>query len=286
MTASVIGIVPGSRSGNINKDHVRNFKYVLQVVTNNIADGVQIVGDAIGVPRIYQQYSLGNDNDTAALCISKDVKEISPITNDDGTKGNLWHVALEFDSSAIERKENPLEEPVRYSLNWANYDRLVEKDLDGKPLANVLGDLFVNPPHTQQESNPILVARFNVATINVPFVLDYRDAINADEYQGAPPGYAKLINIQTGEIQSRNAIEFYGMTFEIQFKDPDGDPWDPKILNRGKRFKVLDNNTPVNFPDGELHNLDSQGFPLATDAKPHYLDFKTHRRRPFSALGI
>jgi hypothetical protein len=274
-----VGIKRGSRSGDIDKNRVRKYSVTYVVETDDKNDGPQTVLSAFGLPSLYQHYTLGNDDDLAALCISGKASEV-------GDGGKTWDVQCEFASDAIPKNENPLNDPVRYSLQWAQHEKVIEQDQDGNPIVNTVGDLFTDPPYKQDDSRPVLVATKNYPAADfaslVSLAVDYKDSLNTDGFYGASAGQVKLTNITTGDLQTQNEIDFYKVTYEFSF-NPDG--WQPEILSRGHRAKDADDNI-YDLPNKEVRNLDEDGKLLGPDDEPYFIPFTTFPSRPFGALGV
>lgn len=268
------GIEPGSRWWSVDKDRVFKYGCTYKIETDT-KDDWAAVASAPCLPPLYSSHP-GN---SAALCTGGKASE-------DGDSGKVWKVAVEWSTDAIEKKENPLEEPVRYSLQWSQHEKVVEKDIEGNAIANTLGDLFRDPPYTQDDSRPTLVAKKNFPASQfdqlVAMACTYKDAVSTDAYKGTDPGVAKMTNIQTGELQTLNEIEYYQVTFEIQF-DPEG--WQPELLNRGHRAKDSSGNI-YELPNKEVRNLKEDGTLVGPDDDPYYVPFNTFNEQNISALEI
>ena len=286
MSVVSVEVVPGTRTGKQDKDGKRTYAYTLAVVSNNRLEGPAIILASSQVPQRYDGYNLYDEADPAAKCVGRTATETSFIKTPSGDNGILWHVSLEFDSTALQSEENPLDEPVRYSLRWEQADKVVEKDIHGNAIANTVGDLFKDPPYSEQDELPVLVAvkNFPGAAFEslVSLALAYKKSTNSDIFLGAAPGTARLKCIQTGDIQNQNDVEFYRVAFEFAF---DADGWQPEILNRGSRAKDSAGNI-YELPNKEVRNLKQDGTLVGENEQPYFIPFETLKPMSYFALGV
>lgn len=277
MSLEKFGVVPGSRWHKVNKEYVRSHGCTYRIVMgpdDTIADVTAIEQ----LPALFEPYEF----DSKAKCISLSIKEQS----ESGEQGSVWLADAEWSTDAVEKSESPLDEPIRYSLRWEQTEKVVERDIHGNAIANTIGDLFVDPPYTEQDELPILVAVRNFPATALEFLialaLDYKKSTNADIFLGAPVGTAKLKDIQTGEIQKQDDIEYYRVSFEFVFN---ADGWQPEILNRGHRAKDADGNI-YELPNKEVSNLKQDGTVVAEGEQPYYIPFETLNPKSYFALGV
>lgn len=133
---------------------------------------------------------------------------------------------------------NPLNEPIRYHLEWAHFTRLVEKDNSGNPIINSAGDLF-DPPIEIDDARPVLVAVRNMYPLQniIDLAIEYKNAVNTDTFYGATARTCKVESIQSGTIQERNGQPFYAVTFRVEFNE---DTWDKLLVDRGTQVLEQD----------------------------------------------
>jgi hypothetical protein len=278
-------IKPGTRSCKHSNPFTREYGLTLHVVTDSKLDGsMTVLGAADWIPQLWSYYDLAfwgmtSEIDAGALCVSRVAKDIAPTA--DG--GFIWEVELDYQSDVIQKAENPLDDPVLYSLNWAQYEKVIEKDTDGKPLANTVGDLFTDPPYTQDDSRPVLIVRRNEAELPIASAIQYKDKVNSDTFYGADPGHVKCTNINTSETQTRNGVTFYTVSYEFQFNN---ETFQPSILNRGHRSRATAGGKIADNPNKEARNLLADGTLKKETDDPYYIDFTTFESVPFGALGV
>lgn len=251
MSVVSVGIKPSTLEASEDRNGVRKYNFTARIITNALMGPRAVLNDPL-TPALFSPYGpseLG-ESDSSAKCISRKIKQDSD--------GELtWELDLEFssDSEAQGKEENPLDELPRYSLQWETRDKVIEQDLDGEPIVNTVGDLFTDPPYTEEEDLPVMVVTRNEASLPVALAMDYKNKVNSDEFYGAEPGKVKLKAITTGELQVQNDVEFYKVTYEFVF-NPDG--WQPEILNRGHRAKNADGKI-IDLPNKEVRNLKEDG---------------------------
>lgn len=215
----------------------------------------------------------------------------------DGDDGKAWIVTAKYDNQFKDDpasfEPNPLNRPVKYSLEWSQFSRIVTKDAEGALILNTVDDRF-DEPLEQDDSRPILVAVRNHAASElgslIALAVDYKDAVNSDTFYGAPPGSVKMAPFTTGEIQYENGVKFYTVRYEFHFResdDPEIEGWERQILNRGNRACASPNVLMSRYTvkDGPK-NLNEDGTIQGPSDEPFYISVKTYRRRPFAALNL
>src|SRR5690242_12791564 len=127
---AVVQVITKSRgtggSGTSKGD--RRFALHFQVITDDLADGPQVVLSALGLSP-FSVYAFGNDFDPGARA-----KDISCTRNEDDPYH--WDVEVEFDSQVEQYPENPLDRPTLVAYSFAQYQRPVWKDINGKGILN------------------------------------------------------------------------------------------------------------------------------------------------------
>lgn len=275
---SIVAVnVKRNRSGDITASRARTYTICYKVTTDNVLTGPHAVLNAPSLPALWATYSCFGDVDSTAHLIAKHAEEVDE-------SGLQWEVTCQYASDQIEIKDDPTDQPVKYSLNWAQFERVVEKDNDGNPIVNTIGDIFTDPPYKQDDSRPILVAKRNLAApLDTQTMADYKDAVNSDDFQGANPGEAKIKNITCGDLAVLNGVQYYPTTFEIEY-NPDG--WQPEILNRGHRARKSGFDPIVDLPSKDIRNLNEDGTLAGPSDDPYYIQFNTFKVRPFSVLNL
>jgi len=144
MTATVRGISIEGRSGTINKDLVKEYTVVYKVGTDDRRDGPATVRQAFGIPNVGDIYTPGNDFDSSAVVISKDVRQ--------GDSPFEWNVEVTY-SNDIEKTPastslDPFLEPPEFSVGFQTRRILVPgyyNDPSAPPTSRLWEKGILNP---------------------------------------------------------------------------------------------------------------------------------------------
>lgn len=230
-------------TGTIDKSGDRTYGRTFQVVTNDPLHTVVDVGNAPGIPRLWDRYP----HDVACFC-----EKVSPKR--DKSSRIAWTVTASY-TNKIEDEDEPEENPLArpWTLSWSSQtfqkvaDRGVKRetvkadgtdvlpapagDIQG-PIVNSVGDQF-DPPVQIESSNWQLTAKKNVASVPT-WLMDYRDALNDGQITIAGITFEKhelRINSMTiGEFSVENDVGFY--PFEIQVAQKT-ETWLVDLLDQG-----------------------------------------------------
>lgn len=267
------------RGGSKDRKGHRHYERVFFAKTNSIKDGAQVILTDPLVPKIGDIYASGNDLDTGAWCSA-----VRPQQNVE--EPSRWTVTVEYTSEPGESfgaAEDPLLRPADIAWGFVQFQRLIEKDINGKELTNSAGDPFLPPP-TGDQSRPVLSITKNMPFFD-PTRLTYIDAVNTDFFLGVAAGRWKCSAI-TSQRLLENGRFFWRTAHEFHYSEIG---WKLEPLDRGlnklvagKRERILDNGLPVVEPV----KLDGAGQPLAATAAGVYRSFKIYRELPFAALGL
>jgi hypothetical protein len=188
----------------------RHYTRTLVVITNSVNDGPEVVIVAAGVPRIADQYVVGNDADTIATCTNVVVESTeSPF---------VWKVTAEYETDRLVQAalNNPLNQPAEVQWGSSRYERVLQRDQLGIPMCNTAGDKF-DPPLTAEDSRPLLTVTLNSLLYDPAIAQLYQDACNTDVFAGAAP-YAAKMNSITAVKQIDIGFQYWRITYEIEFR--------------------------------------------------------------------
>lgn len=312
---SVLVVTPGSATsiwqGELDERGQRRYVVSHVVVTDDAKDGVQVVGDAPGVPTLYAPYQYGNDVDLGST-----LKAIRPRRMD-GTQ-TAWQVDLEYDST-LGHPDTGQRDPTmrRRKKQWSatSYEVPLEVDLFGNPIINTANDEF-DPPPMRVRRGLRLVYTKNVATESeVGFHYSFIDCVNEDTFQGFVPRTACMVDFAADEQFDNNQL-YWEMTMVFEFRtmipnpitkihevDANGVvnlqpgpyfPWNKTILNNGLHRLGADGKLHACFDDdkGKARQpvrLELNGSQMPSN-RPRsdaiFLSWQVSEQKSFAALGV
>ena len=257
----------------------RNYKLTYDVFTDDKADGPLTIHESSKMPfRGGDVYRLGNDYDPYAFLIS-----IS--TNQVPKNSTAWKAVFDFSTDVNSEISNPLNEPPEIELVFAQKEKLLEQDVNGKAIRNTVGDRF-DDVITREDSQPILrISRNEPSSLGL-FGMDLRDTVNRSPWMGAP---RRTIKFQPPTLRSRwhRVIgTYYAKNYEFKFSD---ETWRFVLLNQGyyekdadssdntKRKRITVKGEPIQQPVA----LTEEGLVLPEGDDPVWLEFDGYRESMF-----
>lgn len=251
------------------------------------------------IPKAWASYAIGNDVNLYVVLKDRDTK-LHTYTD----TGALWIVTSKWSKPGEDEEEddsrtNPLTRPTKYRIEWSNYTRIIREEPTGagRKIVNSAGDAFADPLE-QDDQRPVLVAVRNVSSlVDILRVgIEYKNAVNTNDFYGAGKHEAKVQSITAGDLQEEEGIQFYTMTIRVEFND---ESWDVKIFDQGMRYFKLPGDKaagvePVAAKDkegtplGAPINLQDDGTRLGAGLDAGTIDppFETYPERDFDGLGI
>lgn len=136
---------------------------------------------------------------------------------------------------------DPLDRPPEYTSEPVNYTKKITKDvLDNRPFKNSAGDLFEDVE--KDDARIVLVVTKNMWPLQdiIAIQREFINSINSDVFFGAPVHTAKVLSISSGQLLSENGIDYYAVTFRIEFCQDD-ETFDERFDNRGNAAYVIPN---------------------------------------------
>lgn len=292
---------PITSSVGWDKDWNRTYTSVYEVITTDVQDGPITAVQASGIPAYRSPYSWGNDSDPWAFCSEVDAQ----IRSVEETS-KLWTVTVTHTTRpqfrcADTQIENPLDEPLKLSGSFVQFQRPTQVDKDGNPIVNSVDEPFV-PAIERDDSHDTLNVEFNSPTIDLQLRAEFRDAINSQGLWGLLRWTVKL-------TQWDWAIAYYGtcnayvinrMTFLIKYGTGVDSTWIKEVLDAGFRHKIncavgldpaLRMKTNTDAQDNQIHQpmpLDGSGNPIsiACGDAPVYLSWHLYNEKNFADLGL
>ena len=254
-----------------------------------ILDGLGITYGSAALPTIGQAYSYDGYTDSAALCVGHDISQVS-----DDRSSRLWLVMAEFSQTEdTAQSGNPTSWAARYRFGFAQFTKILERDLDNKAVVNSAGVRFDEPVEIDS-SRPNLYVTKNVASTLLATwaqrLVEYKDAVNSDTFLYWPPKTVKVVDIQIGELEKWQTIYYYPLQLELAFER---EGWQPKVANMSRQAKDLfDGGKLFHIEDRDGNkiidpifiNPDGSAAGPGVSAAPNYIDFKAYKELPFAVL--
>lgn len=206
----------------------------------------------------------------------------------------LWTATCEFEplspnQTVADFTSNPTQRPVKYRMEWIEESGIVEKDINGEPITNTVGDEFdsaIEKPNLY----PVLVAEKVYRTIDaiISLGMQYHDSVNSTTFRNGAPRTVKFLPIQSSEIQMENGLDFYVAIMRFAYNPK---TWDVELLNRGWRYRPAAGQTPVKAMDKETRLpvsapvlLAENGTLLAEGAAKHYVKRQVLTPKDYNAI--
>lgn len=279
----VVELGPG-RSGGINRIFERGFTRKFQVDTDNPHTGTQAVLAAVNalVSGIYAIGVIGTDAwaESDAGATIAEIK--ADCTSEDGC---TWEVTVDYGPADPRIVDNPLDAPLDVAWSFAQFERVVDVDINGAGVFNSAGDAF-DPTITADDSRPVLTISRNEATFDILLAAQYKDHVNTATFFGAGPRCVKVANIQAKRDYHPACGLFWKMDYEFHFNL---DTWDKKILDQGMRFKSGSTRKVIQV-DGQPASapvpLNGSGAVKLLSDPAVYLTFRVYPEADFSIFGL
>ena len=209
------------------------------------------------------------------------------------SRKDVWLATTVFSTRPVRRCQNntiadPLLEPHRVRGGADAFTREATEDKDGKSLLYSSGERMRGPALQIEDGYPTIELEQNVAWINIPFLTQYRYAVNNGTWWGMA---ARTIRCQTftwERILYGTCYYYFRVTTRFQLNEK---TWDLRILDEGDMVKIA-GTSPAKFrraKDEFEENvrvlLDGSGNALDPGAEPVYLDKRVRAERDFGVVG-
>lgn len=287
------------RSRKQGSDWKRTYTRTFLVITDDSQnDGVVIASardpaTGLVIPGIGAAYKVGDKAAPLTILTHDTGAFVTSTTATCATEDGLqWEVEVEYGPyDASIWPQNPLDHPVKVSWNFAKFEQVAFRDINGKAIVNSAGDYF-DPPVTIDDSRPIVKIVRNEATFDPVLAKTYKDSTNTDTFLGQDPYTWKISDIQ-GDLEYNMDCGtpdgfYYVVTYELEFNP---DTWKKLILDQGMRgldgsgkfTQFLDDKgQPVSDPV----LMDGNGGRKSATADPHFFTFEVYREVAFADLNL
>lgn len=309
MTAYVRGVSVEGRSGSVDQDANHSYTATFKVYTDDKSDGASVVEAAFGLPKIGDVYSIGNDFDPGAFCVSKSA--------DQAESPNEWNVTCTWDNKPYEIKgvpgneaganSNPLNDPIEITYGFQN--RTIRApgfyaNPDSPPSDRIWVSYFFasngepfDPQPEIEISDPVMSIKKNVQSISPAAFMELANCVNSDWWQGAAPRQLKLSAPQASRKYSPVCGFYWEVTYSILFRY---ESWDIQMMNQGTFYWEGGVPMPITsadwndrtkikrkYMDGAIVtvNLTFDG-QLNETSNMSWQSFRVYREIPFGTLGL
>jgi hypothetical protein len=245
-------------------------------------------------------YGSSHTEDPEALCLVIDPQRIakSPF---------LWRVNCTWTTSyggsggstnPQEMRKSPDQRRPDWQYRFEPIDQFLQCDLDGNPFRDTAGTLFSPPPSQPIYCDHITITRYEPTTFSRAFDRQYLNATNVDAWDECEPMTALVHNIQRRTVWEHNAY-WCQTTYEIIAKPRVyfanvgelGGFHPTKILNQGPKARDPATGKPrpvreLGYYSGQSVLLDADGYKLAEEATPVFLEFTTVQFATFRYLEL
>jgi hypothetical protein len=235
-----------SGSGVGEHDGGNSYTRVFDVLTDDFDDNAITVSAAtdpstgLAIPSPYDYFDKGNDTDYQSV-----VTRISPER--DARYALLWHVTVEYTVIAANTSDGKWPSGVLniiYRLPeiriWGiAIAELMEKDINGNPIANSAGMPFDPPPEDVRYIKAIEITTW-IRTYNLAAWAPYEDSTNATSVWGCDPETVLMVGPPSGTRKVDRVGTYYEIKAEFHW-DPKG--WDIEREDRGRVQLANDHGT-------------------------------------------
>ncbi|HEY1603846.1 MAG TPA: hypothetical protein VGG64_29865 [Pirellulales bacterium] len=219
---------PGWRKASFDENYIAHYseKYQIRVDDPTMGPRSVVVQASLVLPNPLPFRYAPYYDDFSALC--------RKVSVESGEEGKCWYATAEWDNAVDPNQnlQNPCDRPPKVSLKFAQFSRPIVRDKNGNLIATTAGQIIL-PALEIDDSRPVLTIERNEPTFPALTAIAYADAINTDEFYGAPPGTAKMQPPDIGDEQFENNVRFRVVRYEIHFNR---EGWEEPVLNRGTWF--------------------------------------------------
>ncbi|MFO0960850.1 MAG: hypothetical protein U0800_26000 [Isosphaeraceae bacterium] len=184
--------------------------------------------------------------------------------------------------------EDPTLNPVEVEIDHADFERIVDEDVEsGEAIVNSAGDPF-DPPVTADDSRMILTFTRNEQDYDANLADEVRDTLNAGGWRRFGEGTVKAKAPKATRLFHPLIGWYWRVTYTFHVNR---DGWDRKILDAGMRQKASGGGQSVilskdKMPVSTPVPLDGSGHPLPDGSDPEWLTFRVYRRIDFSIFNL
>ena len=190
-------------------------------------------------------------------------------------------------------EDNPLNTPPSIDFDDIETEEEIDEDFDGYPIINA----NYEPIEGVKAAIPDLVLNVqrNFATYSTYQQGIYRRATNSDNFNGWPPGTARLIKFKAKNVFDQY-LGYWQVSASIRFRYPyrttSDKAWYARVRHEGFYERLVAGGPIVRACDGYKHPvtkkilLKANGTRETDPNNTHWLEIKKYDSLPFAALGL
>lgn len=292
---SVVDVLPKvDASGDITLDdryRARGTKSRAWTVT--VSDPVNDTETTVEQSPLVVQPGNAHPDSIYYRCVRRTARRISTV---------LFEVTADYETPEFDPgtsgtdTPNPLAVPALITYGTYSSDEPIDEDTNGAAIATVNGELFQGI--TRQVSDLQITITKNFATFTPAAFYLYIDSVNSDTFLGFPPGTLRVAGLDAKEVV-QDDWRYAEVTASILARKPyrtsNARAWWKRIRHEGFYVKTSQfQDEPERATDGSTPPepvvmpvyLDDNGFRLAANAQPKWLEFQVYESRAFSGMGF
>jgi hypothetical protein len=228
---------PGPTGWEVSRDEVGHRTYKVRYVVEGLAtDGPAAVLQTPGLPVPGDHWAIGDDVDLWAFCRW----EATVKPRIEREPNPLWDVELTFSSKPPDLKAcrdqeigDPLLEPMKVSGSFVRYQEEAYFDRFGSAVVNSAFEQIRGPQVEFDANRPQVRVEQNVADLQLSFIADLVDKVNAFALWGLPPRTIKLSNVTWERKFYGQCSVYYTRVLEFDIRADGG--FDRDILDEGTK---------------------------------------------------
>jgi hypothetical protein len=215
--------IPNNRRGKVNYAAKREYERSWKVIMSSPADGSIQVSVAPGIPFMFSPYIDADGTfDLGAILYDLSAEQQPEMVE--------WIVTAKYASGERSRyskfqpekgdnrfnAQNPLDRPPQFIWGSSKYQKPVIIDQYGVNIACSHGDVFDPPPTVTVDYLTLTIVQ-NEAFYDPSVTQIYQNAINSDNFLGAPPFTVKL-NDRSGRSNVENNFLYWEVSYQFEFR--------------------------------------------------------------------
>jgi len=282
-----------SASGGFDASGNRTIILVYKALTDSKHDGPLGVITSDLFPSYLAPYSFGNEIDTGSYR-----HDISASLDSEGDSWKSWKVTATYSSRPLS-SPSPINQvapnivdptPLTAEISGSFVKTFVEVDRDreGTPVRNVVGDKFPVMTRNESVSSLVITQHYSATAFDLAAFTDNGDTINSTQFFGKD-ARKWLYSQFSWQLAYWGKIPYFRCTFGFETK-VNGDDWRYKPANEGPRYKEAAADTEpgkkftsddgLEYGDG-IGNLEADGTKRSADNDALYYDGTTGGLDPF-----